>query len=108
MFTSFCMKLRLCQTLPPSLSGQPSQKSVMSFLVDGPGCPEYACAALVVPHGVWAAAVVGEADRRVDRPAQLAVLGDARALARQLAYLVGVARTAERIKYRVIHSSSYI
>ena len=41
--------------------------------------------------------MVGEADRRVDRPAQLAVLGDARALARQLAYLVGVAGTPERI-----------
>ena len=64
-------------------------------LVDGSGCPEHACAALVVPHGVWAAAVVGEADRRVDRPAQLAVLRDALALRHQLADLVGVARTVE-------------
>ena len=48
---------------------------------------------LVVPHGVWRAAVVGEADGGVDGPAQLAVLGHALALARQLAYLLSVART---------------
>ena len=39
--------------------------------------------------------VVGEADRGVDRPAQLAVLRDALALRHQLADLVGVAGTVE-------------
>ena len=44
--------------------------------------------------------VVCEADCGVDCAAQLAVLGDARALARQLADLVRVARTEEDILIR--------